>query len=244
MNADDDTKETMLALVQPDSTPTGLAVAGVVDVDHEMVVRARRGDQAAFASLFRKHHGRVYGMCARLLARKPDVEDALQQTFLEAWRCLGRFEGKSRFTTWLTRIAIYTCFSFRRRLRRLLLVDDAALEGQGLSVVGGALGDGSAARVGDPRSEAAPLAADEVASRRARSLALDEVLQELSEKKRVVFVLSDLEDFTSPEVAEILSIPETTVRTRLFYARKELAALLRNHKGFVDLIGLNGAVAP
>ena len=228
MNADDDTKETMLALVQPDSTPTGLAVAGVVDVDHEMVVRARRGDQAAFASLL----------------RKPDVEDAVQQTFLEAWRCLGRFEGKSRFTTWLTRIAIYTCFSFRRRLRRLLLVDDAALEGQGLSVVGGALGDGSAARVGDPRSEAAPLAADEVASRRARSLALDEVLQELSEKKRVVFVLSDLEDFTSPEVAEILSIPETTVRTRLFYARKELAALLRNHKGFVDLIGLNGAVAP
>ena len=160
MNADDDTKETMLALVQPDSTPTGLAVAGVVDVDHEMVVRARRGDQAAFASLFRKHHGRVYGMCARLLARKPDVEDAVQQTFLEAWRCLGRFEGKSRFTTWLTRIAIYTCFSFRRRLRRLLLVDDAALEGQGLSVVGGALGDGSAARVGDPRSEAAPLAAE------------------------------------------------------------------------------------
>ena len=64
------------------------------------------------------------------------------------------------------------------------------------------------------------------------------VLQQLSEKKRVVFVLSDLEELTSPEVAEILAIPEATVRTRLFYARKELAVLLRGHKGFVDVKGL------
>ena len=220
----------MLALVQP-------APAPVVDADHELVVRSRRGDQAAFAVLFRKHHGRVYGMCARLLSRKPDVDDAVQQTFLEAWRCLHRFEGKSRFTTWLTRIAIHTCFSFRRRLRRLLLVDDAAFDASSrLSVVDGT----SAGAIGDPRAEAAPLAADEVASRRARSRALDEVLQQLSEKKRVVFVLADLEDLTSPEVAEILGIPEATVRTRLFYARKELAALLRTHKGFVDVKRLSG----
>jgi RNA polymerase sigma-70 factor (ECF subfamily) len=183
-------------------------------------------------------------MCARLLSRKPDVDDAVQQTFLEAWRCLHRFEGKSRFTTWLTRIAIHTCFSFRRRVRRLLLVDDAALEGTpALTVVDGGAGFASAAAggPGDPRAEAAPLAADEVASRRARSKALDEVLQQLSEKKRVVFVLADLEDLTSPEVAEILGIPEATVRTRLFYARKELAALLRTHKGFVDVARLHAS---
>lgn len=225
----------MLALV-PTMKPADVPAAGVVDADHELVVRSRRGDQAAFAVLFRRHHGRVYGMCARLLSRKADVDDAVQQTFLEAWRCLHRFEGKSRFTTWLTRIAIHTCFSFRRRLRRLLLVDDAALEGSpALTVV-----DGGASGPGDPRADAAPLAADEVASRRARSRALDEVLQQLSEKKRVVFVLADLEDLTSPEVAEILGIPEATVRTRLFYARKELAALLRTHKGFVDVARLRG----
>ncbi len=221
MTADDHTKDKMLALVKPNSPE-------IVDVDHELVVRSRRGDQAAFAALFRRHHGRVYGMCARLLARKPDVDDAVQQTFLEAWRCLHRFEGKSRFTTWLTRIAIHTCFSFRRRVRRLLLVDD---ESRALTVVDG----GAAGPPGDPRAEAAPLPADEVASQRARSRALDEVLQRLSEKKRAVFVLSDLEDLTSPEVAEILGIPEATVRTRLFYARKELAELLRNHQGFVDV---------
>ena len=213
----DDTKDPMLALVRP------LAPV-VVDEDADLVARSQRGEQAAFARLFQKHHGRVYGMCARLLARKADVDDAVQQTFLEAWRCLHRFEGKSRFTTWLTRIAIHTCFSFRRRVRRLLLVDDDSLA---LTVVDG--GDA------DARSEQAPLAADEVASRKARSKALTEVLQHISEKKRIVFVLSDLEDLTSPEVAEILGIPEATVRTRLFYARKEVATLLRAHAGFSDM---------
>ena len=57
-------------------------------------------------------------------------------------------------------------------------------------------------------------------------------------RRAVVFVLSDLEDLTSPEVAEILGIPEATVRTRLFYARKEVATLLRGHKGFIDVAGL------
>jgi RNA polymerase sigma-70 factor (ECF subfamily) len=215
----DDTKESMLALVR--------SPAPVVDEDHDLVVRSQRGEQAAFAKLFQKHHGRVYGMCTRLLSRRADVDDAVQQTFLEAWRCLHRFEGKSRFTTWLTRIAIHTSFSLRRRLRRLLLVDDDA---RALTVVDGG--------ISDPRSDQAPLPADEVTSRKARSLALNEVLQQITEKKRIVFVLADLEDLTSPEVAEILGIPEATVRTRLFYARKEIAALLRTHKGFVDVKGL------
>ena len=218
MGDGDDTKNPMLALVRP-------AGDAAVDADHDLVVRAQRGDRAAFAQLFTRHHGRVYGMCARLLGKKADVDDAVQQTFLEAWRCLHRFEGKARFTTWLTRIAIHTSFSLRRKLRRLLLVDDGG-EGASLVVVDGGK---------DPRAEQAPLAADEVAARRARSRALDEVLAQLSEKKRVVFVLADLEELTSPEVAEILGIPEATVRTRLFYARKEVAALLKNHPGFADV---------
>lgn len=223
----DDTNDPMLALVRSPGSDDVNGVDASHDPDHDLVGRSQRGDRAAFAKLFQKHHGRVYGMCARLLSRKADVDDAVQQTFLEAWRCLHRFEGKSRFTTWLTRIAIHTCFSLRRKLRRLLLVDE---ESQALTVV-----EGGAA---DPRSDQAPLAADEVTSRRARSKALNEVLQQLSEKKRVVFVLADLEDLTSPEVAEILGIPEATVRTRLFYARKEVATLLRGHKGFVDVAGL------
>jgi len=227
-----------LALVKTD----GRAVAPVgdndvpVDPDAEPVARARRGDLAAFATLFRTHHGRIHAMCTRLLGgggafgrSDGDVDDAVQQTFLEAWRCLHRFEGKSRFTTWLTRIAIHTCFSVRRRLRRLLLAPDDER----------ALGLVEPAHVDDDRAAAAPVAPDEQASRKARARALDEVLQRLTPRKRVVFVLSDLEDLTSPEVAVILGIPEATVRTRLYYARRELAALLKTHPGFADVAALH-----
>jgi RNA polymerase sigma-70 factor (ECF subfamily) len=203
-----------------------------VDPDTAWVTRARAGDQGAFAELFRAHHGRIHAMCTRLLGgagahgrSDGDIDDAVQQTFLEAWRCLHRFEGKSRFTTWLTRIAIHTCFSVRRRLRRLFLAND---EAHGLLLV-------EPARADDNRVAAAPLAPDEAASRHARARALEEVLAQLAPKKRVVFVLADLEELSSPEIAAIVGIPEATVRTRLYYARRELASLLRNHPGFADV---------
>jgi RNA polymerase sigma-70 factor (ECF subfamily) len=261
MSAADDTKGPMpLALV-----PSAAAVAAdaadaiVLDEDDDLVARARRGDQAAFAALFHKHHGRVHAMCVRLLGRgrgDGDIDDAVQQTFLEAWRCLHRFEGKSRFTTWLTRIAIHTCFSVRRRLRRLLLAYD---EAQGLALVDaepaarasahGASAHGASAHGASAHTASAdrvvaegPLPPDEYAIRAAQTRALDDVLQQLSPKKRVVFVLADLEDRTSPEIAAILEIPEATVRTRLFHARKELAALLRTHPGFAAAFARAGVV--
>jgi RNA polymerase sigma-70 factor (ECF subfamily) len=204
-------------------------LAPATDADEDLVNRARQGDRAAYGRLFERHHGRIHGMCARLLRRSDDVDDAVQQTFLEGWRCLHRFEGKSRFTTWLTRIAIHTCFSTRRRLKRLLLIDipDDDENRASLSVVSGGLTN--------PLLDTGPLPADEVASRRAREHALNEVLATLSEKKRVVFVLVDLEGMTSPEAADILGINEATIRTRLFYARKEVADALRLHPGFADL---------
>jgi RNA polymerase sigma-70 factor (ECF subfamily) len=224
----------VVALVKPSGARVP-ANGPVVDPDEALVVRAQRGDQAAFSALFRAHHGRIHAMCARLLGgggahgrSDGDIDDAVQQTFLEAWRCLHRFEGKSRFTTWLTRIAIHTCFSVRRRLRRLFLADD---DTRALALI-------EPVRVDDDRVAAAPLAPDEAASRHARAQALDEVLQQLAPKKRVVFVLSDLEELTSPEIAAIVGVPEATVRTRLYYARRELAVLLRAHPGFADVDGL------
>src|SRR4051812_6376809 len=91
--------------------------APVEDADADLVRRAQGGDRTAFGVLFKKHHGRVQAMCTRMLADAAEVEDAVQQAWLEAWRCLPTFEGRARFTTWITRVAIHTCFSTRRRLR-------------------------------------------------------------------------------------------------------------------------------
>jgi RNA polymerase sigma-70 factor (ECF subfamily) len=198
--------------------------ADAVDADLELVQKAQRGDRTAFAQLFKKHHGRVRAMCMRMLADPVEVDDAVQQAFLEAWRCLPRFEGRSRFTTWITRVAMHTCFSIRRRLRRLFVSDVAA----------------AADRAAIPVWQQPGLPADEVAARRARDVAVTEVLQQVGAKKRAVFVLADIEGMSSTEIAEILDIPDATVRTRLFHARREVAALVRSHKGFVDVLENRG----
>lgn len=216
-------REDTLTLSAAHSAPRPVAPAAVrvevVDEDAALVEAARRGDRAAFTRLFERHHGRVYAMCARLLRDPAEVEDAVQQAFLEAWRSLYRFEGRSRFSTWITRIAIHTCLGFRRRLKRLFLLEDSA---PGREDARGAWAS-------------APTTPDEGAAERARKRALDEVLWRLSPKKRVVFVLADLEGMTAPEISRVLDVPDATVRTRLFHARKELARLVRAHPGFADL---------
>lgn len=197
-----------------------------VDEDAPLVERARRGDTAAFGELFERHHGRVYAMCCRMLKDAAEVEDAVQHAFLEAWRCLDRFEGRSRFSTWITRIAIHTCLGFRRRVKRLFFSDDVP-EPEPMAV-------GSFARP--------PPAPDEGAAGLRRQRAVDEVLAKLTGKKRAVFVLAELEGMTAPEIAVILEIPEATVRTRLFHARRDFAALARAHPGFADLFDGRGGI--
>lgn len=194
----------------------------IVDPDLDLVERAKGGDQRAFATLFDRHHGRVFAMCCRLLRDRVEVEDAVQHAFLEAWRCLHKFEGRSKFSTWITRIAIHTCLGIRRRLKRMFLSEDA-----------------NPVEIADDDGQwgSAPMAPDEGAAHHARKRAVDDVLQMLSGKKRVVFVLAELEGMTAPEIAEILQIPDATVRTRLFHARKEFAKAVEAHPGFSDLFG-------
>ena len=199
---------------------TGAPASGP-DPDLALVLLAQAGDRAAFAELFRRHHARVRAMCARMLGASAsghaaDIDDAVQTAFLEAWRSLHRFEGRARFTTWITRVAIHTCFSTRRRLARLFAVAEP---------------DAAARPVWGQEARTA----DAVTEDRRQEAALASVLKQLSEKKRAVFVLADLEGMSSTEIAEVLGIPDATVRTRLFHARREVAVLLRAHPAFAAL---------
>ncbi len=196
--------------------------APIEDADHDLVEAAKNGDQAAFTKLFERHHGRVFAMCSRLLRDPVEVEDAVQHAFLEAWRCLAKFEGRSKFSTWVTRIAIHTCLGFRRRLTRMFLTEDVRPYETADD---------------DGQWGSSPMAPDDGAIHAARRRAVDDVLQGISPKKRVVFVLAELEGMTAPEISEILQIPDATVRTRLFHARKEFARKVAGHPGFTDLFG-------
>jgi len=139
----------------------------------------------------------------------------VQEVFFQVHRSIKDFRGQSRFSTWLYRVTVNVVLMQRRAAKsRPVLVGVP----EGLT----------------PTSRG-PLP-DEDTARRARIEAFARVLERLSEKKRTVFVLHEIEGVPAAEIAEIVGAPVLTVRTRLFYARKELSELLRNEPVLAQLV--------
>jgi len=93
-----------------------IAVDDPVEQDAFLLGRAKRGDSKAFEGLYRAHSGRVYGLCLRLTGDRAGAEDCTQETFINAWKALPRFEARSSFRTWLHRIAVNVVMKKRKRL--------------------------------------------------------------------------------------------------------------------------------
>ncbi|TAK29680.1 MAG: RNA polymerase sigma factor [Myxococcaceae bacterium] len=169
------------------------------------VQRAREGDARAFQELFRNHRRDVARLVGRLLGPKPEVEDVVQEVFIQVFRSLPNFRGDARFTTWLHRVTVNVTLMHLRaarsrpRLGNELLDEPAAPEGD------------------SPVDHAA---------RNQRLRALYKILDTLSDKKRAVFILHDLDGVPAAQIAAMVDSPVLTVRTRLFYARREVYAAM------------------
>jgi RNA polymerase sigma-70 factor (ECF subfamily) len=178
-----------------------------MDPDAALIARAREGDTAAFRQIFQQHRQDVSRIVHRMLGPSADVEDVVQEVFLNVYRSLPSFRGESKFSTWLYRLSTnVTRMHLRRGRSRPRFADVEVPEA--------------------PRDSAPPDGPLEQIERAERVRALYRLLDRLSDKKREVLVLHDLEGVPAKEIAEIASIPVLTVRTRLFYARKELYAAL------------------
>lgn len=190
--------------------------------EQRLINRSLKGDEAAFAILYERYYNQVYAFCSRLLRGRFDVEDAVQQVFLEAWRSMGRFEGRSLFSTWLTKIAIHTCLSFHRKASRVVLNSSDEL---------------------DPYDHATTLLwgdgqriPDEEVFINERKAMVNKLLARMTPKKKVVFMMSDMQGMTAPEISSVLKIPDATVRTRLFHARREFALWINKNKHYRDTL--------
>ena len=176
-----------------------------------LVERCQAGDQAAYRELFRKYHGWVQGTVYHMLNNPSDLDDVVQTVFLEVFRSIHRFEGRSRFSTWLTRLAINVALGHRRKLRFWQKVETAVED--------------------EARTDAVealrPPAADDLLAQKRTKGAVHRLVQRLGDKKRTVFVLSEIQGLDAPEIAEMLGIPSATVRTRLFHARRDFEKLAR-----------------
>lgn len=172
----------------------------------EDVVRAQAGDREAFRRLFVRHRQDVLRLVNRMLGPSADLEDVVQEVFVQVHKSLGDFRAEAKFTTWLHRVTVNVVLMHRRAKRsRPVLTEE--LPEQSLP---------DANRYGP---------ADEFA-RRERIRAFFRLLDRLADKKRTVFILHELEGMTPQEIATVVGAPVLTVRTRLFYARRELDALM------------------
>lgn len=205
-----------LRLVQVSRTVT------LAELDDEVLVeRFLEGQHEAFDVLFVRHRQDVTRLAARMLGSGAlfgavDLEDVVQEVFLQVFRSLHGFRGQARLSTWIYRIALNVVLMHRRSAQsRPVLV-------------------GEQAAAPPPAPEALP---DEQVASRLRIEALYRLLDRISEKKRTVFVLHDIQGIPPAEVATLVGAPVLTVRTRLFYARRELAALLGQEPALAGLVG-------
>jgi RNA polymerase sigma-70 factor (ECF subfamily) len=171
------------------------------------VARTQAGDRGALETLLRRHHPRMHAACRRLLGNDSDADDAAQEALLSIVRGIDRFDGRSRFSTWAYRIAVNASLDeIRRRGRRPEPHDDEVL---------------ATGAVVHSRSGPSP---DDVAGR----VDIDTALAQLSPEFRAAVVLRDLCQLDYEEIAEILSIPPGTVRSRIARGRSALASIVGN----------------
>lgn len=188
-----------------------------LDLDHSLVDRCLSGDEAAWEELIRTHTRRVYGLCYRFTGKDGEAQDLTQEVFLRVYRTLKTFRAaEGAFTTWLARLTRNLLIDHYRRTRQERLTD--SIEEQ-LPMLEEAVTAGS-------RPEGL------VAGREASEI-LQTGLQKLSPELREAVILRDLQDLEYREIADILRIPEGTVKSRLNRGRAELARILRKQKALV-----------
>lgn len=193
--------------------------------DGPTIVRAQRGDEAAFAELADRHRVRLFHHCYRMLGSGHEAEDAVQDVLLRAWQRLDTFDGRGSFPGWLYRIATNLCID-RLRVRRPRLHPVS---------LGPPAGSGTMPTAPSPDLDWIEPVADQTlglgedpahtAQRRERiSLAFVAALQRLSARQRAALLLHDVLDFTHVEVAEVLDTSVSAVNSLLYRARETIGS--------------------
>jgi RNA polymerase sigma-70 factor, ECF subfamily len=192
------------------------AKAPGVPVDRELVRRAQAGDKEAFEELVRRHQHRVFAVAGGILRRREDVEDIAQQVFVKAYFSLKRFDQRAAFSTWLYKITVNECWDLLRKKKVRPLLYESDLSEEQAQQFGAAERLDSGAR--------------DVSDRLQAEQQVENLLQGLDERDRMMLILKEVEGFAIEEIAEILNLNANTVKVRLFRARRRIVNQLRKRK--------------
>ncbi len=206
-----------------------MAELGLVAADHhvslgnasdaELVRRAIKGDEPAFEEICERHRNMVFGVIRRMVRRQIDSEDLAQRVFVKVYFSLGKFNGKSRLSTWIYRIALNETFDYLRKLKNRRVFYEGDL-GEGADSV---MVNSVAAADRAPRI-------DELAEQRNYLLKL---LEHLSDQDRMLIFRKEVEGLTIQDLAGQTGMNENTIKVRLYRARAKLckeAAKLERRK--------------
>ncbi len=167
------------------------------DHESELITRAQQGDQQAFHQIYENHYRRVYALCWRMLADKDSAEDVCQEVFVQLWQKISNFRGESKFATWLHSVATNTVLGHLRKqknwIQRIFSIEEQTIV------------------------EASEELIDD-----SSSLALDNKIQQLPERARLVFVLFAVEGYRHEEIAKMLNMAVGSSKSQYHRAKSLL----------------------
>lgn len=180
--------------------------------DVELVKLARQGELGAFEELVARHRDKIFARALSLTRNEDAALDLSQDAWVKGWQRLDQFQGGASFATWMTRIVINVCLDFLRKQKRQRTdsLDAIAEEKDGLDAV-------------MPATEVNPTDGLERGEMRQ---VIDQALGQLSDEHRTVLVLHEFEEMEYKDIARVTGCSPGTVMSRLFYARRRMAALL------------------
>jgi RNA polymerase sigma-70 factor (ECF subfamily) len=184
--------------------------------DKMLVAKAQGGDMQAFEELVARHRDKIYARAYSMMRSEDEALDLSQEAWVKAWQRLAQFQGDSSFATWMTRIVINLCLDQIRRQKRQRAESIEVLEEEA----------GGVERLMPPVlfNPTERLERGELRRR------IDSALGKLSHEHRTVLVLHEFEELEYKEIAKVMGCSIGTIMSRLFYARRRLAALLADLK--------------
>jgi len=199
--------------------------------DEEVVTRVLAGETALYEVLMRRHNARIFRVARAIVRDDTEAEDVMQEAYVRAFGQLPRFEGRSQWSTWVTRIAVNEALARVRRRGRFV---DTDVEDVELREDGGMISREDSRSVTPPGPE-------DMASARELGALLERAVDALPDIYRVVFVLREAQGLSTSDTAASLSITEELVKVRLHRARAELRRWLDERVGAVtrDLYGFH-----
>lgn len=185
----------------PKSSDIGVPGAPGSMSDEQLVASIRSGQTTLFEELMRRYNQRVYRVARAIIRNETEVEDVMQQAYLNAFAHLQQFAGRAKFSTWLTRIVIHEALSRRRRTQR---TDQFSTDSEGDAM---------------PHTQSPVLSPERQAYAAELKRLVEDSVDALPEAYRVVFMLREIEGLSTSETAEGLDLGEEAVKTRLHRAR-------------------------